>query len=65
MACALGLLFHRYLRPGELLAAKAFQLVAPAEGLQVGFRWWTLLLHPEELLVPGKTGELGDSLPLD
>ncbi|CAK0896604.1 unnamed protein product [Prorocentrum cordatum] len=64
MACALCLMFHCYLRPGELLAMKAFQLVPPAAGLQGGFRWWTLLLHPEELLVPSKTGELGDSLPL-
>ncbi|CAK0846614.1 unnamed protein product [Prorocentrum cordatum] len=65
MACALCLMFHCYLRPGELLAMKAFQLVPPAAGLQGGFRWWTLLLHPEELLVPSKTGELDDSLPLD
>ncbi|CAK0886748.1 unnamed protein product [Prorocentrum cordatum] len=64
MACALCLMFHCHLRPGELLAMKAFQLVPPAARLQGGFRWWTLLLHPEELLVPSKTGELGDSLPL-
>ncbi|CAK0882535.1 unnamed protein product, partial [Prorocentrum cordatum] len=65
MACALCLMFHCYLRPGELLAMKAFQLVPPAAGLQGGFRWWTLLPHPEELLVPSKTGELDDSPPLD
>ncbi|CAK0826393.1 unnamed protein product [Prorocentrum cordatum] len=65
MACALCLTFHCYLRPGELLAMKAFQLVPPAAGLRGGFRWWTPLLHPEELLVPSKTGELDDPLPLD
>ena len=65
MACALALMFHCYLRPGELLALRGFQLVPPAPGLSGGFRWWTLLLHPEELQTPSKTGELDDSLPLD
>ncbi|CAK0906240.1 unnamed protein product, partial [Prorocentrum cordatum] len=64
-AQATSFTFHCCRRPGELLATKAFQPVAPAHGRRSGFRWWALLLHPEELLVPIKTGEQGDSLPLD
>lgn len=57
---ALGVLlvFTAYLRPSELLAMRSFQLVPPGPHGDGGFQRWTLLIHPVDLQVPGKTGEV-------
>lgn len=44
---------------------RCFQLVPPNPFGEGGFTWWSLLIRPVELQVPGKTGGLDDSVSLD
>lgn len=51
-----------YSRPSELLKLKTFSLVRPAPGVTGS---WSLLLSPEELQEPSKTGDFDVSILLD
>ena len=51
-----------YARPSELLKMKVFSLVRPVTGLTAS---WSVLICPEELGEPSKTGEFDVSVLLD
>jgi hypothetical protein len=54
-----------YLRPGEMAMLSSDRIIQPARGAN-GFRTpWTLLLNPQELSLPSKTGSFDDSIPMD
>jgi integrase len=66
-AAIVMIMFETYMRPSEILAMTAMQLVAPqrvgiAEGTQ---RVWSFLVRASELGVAGKTGEYDTSIALD
>ena len=51
-----------YGRPSEILRLRVFSLIRPAQGVTSS---WSLLMSPEELGQPSKTGEYDVSLLLD
>ena len=51
-----------YFRPGELLAVRRCDLVPPSDR---ALNSWSVLLHPEEMGRPSKTGVYNDSVSLD
>ena len=62
MAVFVLMIVSTYARPSSLLGAKKEHLVPPVTGVN---QQWSLLLHPEELESPSKTGEYDLSLVLD
>ena len=62
MAVFVTLALSTYSRPSELLRLKTFSLVRPAPGVTGS---WSLLLSPEELQEPSKTGDFDVSILLD
>ena len=62
---AVALAFYAYLRPGELLRLRGFQLVLPLDWSPQTGHWLTILVDPVELGRPGKTGEFDHSVSLD
>ena len=62
MALFLLVALSSYARPSELLRAKVYSLVWPANGIT---RTWSLLLAPEEEGLPTKTGDFNVSILLD
>jgi len=65
MGIACLLMFALYLRPPELLGLHGFQLIPPVPHLGNGYRFWSVLVRPDELGVPGKTGEFDETVCLD
>lgn len=51
-----------YARPGELLAMRRGDIVPPVANASA---CWCLLLRPEELEIPTKTGDFDDSVQMD
>ena len=51
-----------YARPGELLAMRRGDIIAPVANASA---CWCLLLRPEEMAVPTKTWDFDDSVPMD
>ena len=62
MAIFVLMIVSTYARPSSLLAAGKEHLVPPVSNVN---QQWSLLLHPEELESPSKTGEYDLSLVLD
>ena len=62
-ALALAILFVCYMRPGELLALRGKNLIAPMP--KSGVIAWTVIWRMSEYLVPTKTGCYDDSLAFD
>lgn len=61
-AAAVMLCFDTYVRPGKVCELKHHNIVPPSRGINTMYKQWTLLLNPQELLTPSKTGEYNDSL---
>lgn len=61
-AAAVVLAFDTYIRPGKLVELRHLNIIPPARGVGKHYRHWTILLHPQEQLVPSKTGAFNDSL---
>ena len=57
--------FLTYLRPGELLDLQTQDLIQSLENIHGSFRHWALVVRPQEVGVPLKTGEFDKSLLLD
>ena len=51
-----------YARPGELLALRRGDIIAPVANVSAS---WCLLIRPEEMAVPTKTGDFDDSVVMD
>ena len=51
-----------YLRPGQLLALAPERVVEPRHGAS---QYWSLLINPEEMGKPSKTGDYDLSLMVD
>jgi hypothetical protein len=51
-----------YARPGELLAMRRGDIIGPVSNASPN---WCLLLRPEEMAIPTKTGDFDDSVPMD
>ena len=58
-------LFETYLRPSEALAMRVKQVVHPVAGGAGHLAYTALVVHPEELLVPGKTGVFDHTVVFD
>lgn len=61
-ALAVVLGFDTYIRPGKVCALSHRNIIPPAKGLNLKYAKWTILLHPQELKEPSKTGSFNDSL---
>eukprot|EP00438_Fugacium_kawagutii_P005727 Skav230031 [mRNA] locus=scaffold261:317606:318451:- [translate_table: standard] len=61
-AAAVMLSFDTYIRPGKICDLRRHNVVAPPKGVSRRYHHWTLLLHPQELGEPSKTGQFNDSL---
>ena len=48
--------FLTYLRPGELLDLQTQDLIQSLENTHGSFRHWALVVRPQEVGVPTKTG---------
>ena len=57
--------FAAYLRPRELSSLVVLQLVPPQIHGGRHFRFWSLLMSPEEQLIRSKGGRFDDSIPID
>jgi len=62
MAIFLLVAVSTYARPSELLRLRTFSLIRPAVGITGS---WSLLMSPEELQQPSKTGDFDVSVLLD
>jgi hypothetical protein len=60
IALLLLLVFVFFLRPSEGFRVRACDLIEPCGMI----KFWTLILHPEEMEVPSKTGEHDEALQL-
>ena len=65
LAVNMLLMFALYLRPSEALRLRRKDIVPPVRGGPVGYRLWTVVLHPLELGKQSKTKEFDESLMLD
>ena len=57
--------FACYLRPKEAITLTVGQLIPPSAAAGPGYRYWGLLLHPAECLVPGKVGLFDEAVLID
>ena len=65
MGICVILSFTCYLRPKEAITLTVSQLVPPSAEAGPGYRYWGLLLHPAETLVPGKVGLYDEAVLID
>ena len=65
LAFRLFLEFVGYMRPGECSNLKVSQLIPPQPSMTSARHFWAILLHPQELKVPGKTAVLDVSILID
>ena len=61
MAKQILLAFGAYARPSELRSMRGVDFVPPLAGV----KYWSLLIRPQELVLPTKTGEFDDSVVWD
>ena len=57
--------FRTYLRPGEAEKLLVSQLIPPTPAAGEQYANWSIIVAPEELEVPGKTGDLDESVVID
>ena len=65
LAFRLFLEFVGYMRPGECSNLEVSQLIPPQPSMTSARHFWAILLHPQELKVPGKTAVLDVSILID
>ncbi len=65
LALRLFIQFSTYMRPGECSNLQVSQLIPPQSSLTGACQFWAVLLHPHELMVPGKTALFDGSILLD
>ena len=65
LGLAVMTMFETYVRSGELLAMKAGQVVEGMAGATGALACVSIILHPEELEQPSKTGEWDSSIAFD
>lgn len=58
-------MFALYLRPSEALRIRCCDIVPPAHRHRIAYKFYTVVLHPEEEGVPSKTKEYDETLALD
>ena len=65
MSICIILSFKCYLHPKEAITLTVSQLVPPSAEASPGYKYWGLLLHPAESLVPGKVGLYDEAVLID
>lgn len=61
-AAGVVLAFDTYLRPGKLCSLRQSNVIPPARSLHKRYKFWSLLLHPQEEGDLSKVGQFNDSL---
>lgn len=61
-AIAMGLQYHTYMRPSEVITLQHHQLCPPVKKTLNAYNHWGVVLAPEELGTTTKTGETNESL---
>ena len=64
-AVALGIQYHTYMRPSEVITLQHLQLCPPVRRAMHSYPRWAVVLAPDELGVTTKTGENNESVLID
>ena len=65
LALRMFIQFVTYMRPGEISNLTVGQLIPPQPSMTNACQFWAILLHPQELKIPGKTALFDGSILLD
>ena len=57
--------FTCYIHPKEAITLTVSQLIPPSAAAGPGYKYWGLLLHPAESLIPGKVGLYDEAVLID